>query len=319
VIQFLTLPETANNCNCFVACFYQTPNNLPQAVRWLVVYVIVYPVTFCSLMTTKFLVLRRYLYFARPKAVGVTVAHRWNQVDKVMRALVAVFAAGIVAGFCGNIAAAMSLIQAAGSFDSASSVKNVSLARYEAAEALASSARAASVFFGFEAVFLPLIVMAVSIVGFFSIRRIYSTVGTAQQSMKLISPETHAIQHKESVNEVVSTGRRLRRHIFITSGFVFVSFLLRAVFTTMGAIASALADATSQSPDEMSINRCDTRFNVSSHVLMYLIYSPELFYGIALISQPITLLVVLWGMTSGHALEIMKSKHQDRVGQGVSP
>jgi hypothetical protein len=105
-------------------------------VRWLVVYVIVYPITFCSLITTKLLVLRRYLYFARPKAVGV--AHRWNQVDKLMRALIAVFATGIVAGFCGNIAAAMSLIQAAISFDSASSVKNVSLARFEAAEALAA-------------------------------------------------------------------------------------------------------------------------------------------------------------------------------------
>lgn len=282
------------------------------------VYVIIYPVTFCSLITTKLLVLRRYLYFARPKAVGV--AHRWNQVDKLMRALIAVFATGIVAGFCGNIAAAMSLIQAASSFDSASSVKNVSLARFEAAEALAASARAASVFFGFEAVLLPLIVMALSVVGFFSIRRIYSTVGSAQQSVKLISPETHAIQHKESVNEVVSTGRQLQRHILVTSGFVFVSFLMRAVCSTMGAIASALADANSRSPDEMSVNRCDTRFNVSSHVLMYLIYSPELFYGIALISQPITLLVVLWGMTSGRALEIMRgSKHQGRVGQDLSP
>jgi hypothetical protein len=239
------------------------------------------------------------LYFARPKAVGV--AHRWNQVDKLMRALIAVFATGIVAGFCGNIAAAMSLIQAASSFDSASSIKNVSLARFEAAEALAASARAASVFFGFEAVLLPLIVMALSVVGFFSIRRIYSTVGSAQQSVKLISPETHAIQHKESVNEVVSTGRQLQRHILVTSGFVFVSFLMRAVCSTMVAIASALADANSRSPDEMSVNRCDTRFNVSSHVLMYLIYSPELFYGIALISQPITLLVVLWGMTSARS------------------
>jgi hypothetical protein len=288
-----------------------------QAVRWLVVYVIVYPIAFCSLVTTKLLLVRRYVYFARPKAVGV--AHRWNHVDKLVRALVAVFAAGIVAGFCGNIAAAMSLIQAAGFFDSASSDKNVSLARFEAAEALASSARAASVFFGFEAVLLPLIVMALSAVGFFSIRRIYSTVGSAQQSMNLISPDTHAIHHKESVNEVVSMGRQLRRHILITSGFVFVSFLLRAVYSALGAIASSLADANSQSPDEMSVNRCDTRFNVSSHVLMYLVYSPELFFAIALISQPITLLVVLWGMTSGRALEIMRSKHQGRVGQDVSP
>jgi hypothetical protein len=43
----------------------------------------------------------------------------------------------------------------------------------------------------------------------------------------------------------------------------------------------------------------------------WLAYTPEFFYVVVFVSEPVALLVALWGMTSGRTLSIMRSASAD--------
>jgi hypothetical protein len=51
-------------------------------------------------------------------------------------------------------------------------------------------------------------------------------------------------------------------------------------------------------------------------MLTWNFYTPSFYFAVALMSQPAALLVVLWGMTSGQMLAIMKAA---RVNSFVEP
>ncbi len=107
-----------------------------------------------------------------------------------------------------------------------------------------------------------------------------------------------------------AAGRQLRRQIVGTAAFVFVTFLLRAVFSTMNALANAL-----QSPPVVGCaNSCDPScYNVWEIIAYWLYYTPEFQLSVVLISSPLALLVALWGMTSKRALRQMKSSREQMV------
>ena len=102
--------------------------------------------------------------------------------------------------------------------------------------------------------------------------------------------------------------RRLRRwQIVGTAGFVFVTFLLRAVYSTMRAVAEGLQDDDASCPS--GINQCDAScYNVYTLMQRWLDYTPEFQQSVELISSPLTLLVALWGMTSKRALQAMRRR-----------
>jgi len=105
-----------------------------------------------------------------------------------------------------------------------------------------------------------------------------------------------------------AAGRQLRRQIVGTAAFVFVTFLLRAVFSTMNALASALQN------DGASCAICDPSCNnVWTLIQYWLELTPEFQLSVVLISSPLALLVALWGMTSKRALQQMKSSREQMV------
>jgi len=111
-------------------------------------------------------------------------------------------------------------------------------------------------------------------------------------------------------------GRQLWRQIVGTAGFVFVTFLLRAVYSTMHAVANELQDGAASCP---SRNPCDAScYNTYGLMVTWLIYAPEFQLSVELISSPLTLLVALWGMTSKHTLRLMQSRRREMNTMQVS-
>ena len=88
-----------------------------------------------------------------------------------------------------------------------------------------------------------------------------------------------------------------------TAAFVFVTFLLRAVFSTMNALSNAL-----QIEVAICHNTCDPACNNVWWVFhFWLEFTPEFQLIVVLISSPLALLVALWGMTDKRTLQLMRS------------
>ena len=88
-----------------------------------------------------------------------------------------------------------------------------------------------------------------------------------------------------------------------TAAFVFVTFLLRAVFSTMNALSSALQNDGAACPTLCGIP-CN---NVWSLMQNWLENTPEFQLTVVLISSPLALIVALWGMTDKRTLQHMRS------------
>ena len=110
----------------------------------------------------------------------------------------------------------------------------------------------------------------------------------------------------EMTNAAAASGMHLRRQIVGTVAFVFVTFLLRAVFSTMFALANELQNEGA----ECHTNACSSCYNVYRLMQLWLIYTPEFQQMVELISSPLALLVALWGMTSDRTLQQMQLNQQ---------
>jgi hypothetical protein len=88
-----------------------------------------------------------------------------------------------------------------------------------------------------------------------------------------------------------------------TAAFVFVAFLLRAVFSTMSALANAL-----QNNDADCLTNCGIPCNnVWALIQLWLEFTPEFQLTVVLISSPLAPLVALWGMTDKRTLQHMRA------------
>ena len=95
-----------------------------------------------------------------------------------------------------------------------------------------------------------------------------------------------------------------------TSAFVFVTFLLRAVYSTMFALANELQNHGNR-VNCPSNNPCDAScFNVYRLMQVWLFYTPEFQLIVVLISSPLAMIVALWGMTSDRMLQRMQSNRR---------
>ena len=118
--------------------------------------------------------------------------------------------------------------------------------------------------------------------------------------------------------------RSLRLQIASTVAVVFVSFMLRSVFSAANAItgfAPINASYTSNITCVRALFLCIRAFtqrhsaavdicNASCQpegviINVWMFYTPELQFAVVFLSSPVTLLVALWGMTSSQARTLL--------------
>jgi hypothetical protein len=290
--------------------------------------VLTYPFTLCSLVLTKLLVLNRLAEFAKLK------------VAIFGRALIALILLGNAVGFCGNIALVVYASRAITVLDDLSATGNVthsgtdcspreSIAKFKAQATLFS--RAASVHYALETLMLLVVVIAFVFVGTSSARRIRAAMNmrklTQANSMTTLnvdvsSPARQSLTRKSSFNRSMSvsvsddrastSASQLQRQIVGTCSVVFVAFVLRASYTIAFGLASGLQNHGDLcSVDDIS-SRCRICDNVYALMQVTMMHTPEILFAITLIAQPLALIVVLWGMTSGQTLDVMRTAEAER-------
>jgi hypothetical protein len=246
---------------------------------------------FLCLSVAKLLVLHRMADFAVAKGDGMS-----RRLAVGGRVVMAVVVAGTVAGLCGNVAAAVyskeagDLNMAASAAYAANNTNAGVMFNNLAAQKTSVAAEVGSVQSFCEVAVLLIIILAFAVVGIACARRVSSALRNTN--------DAHG-----------AAGRQLQRQIVGTTAFVFVTFLLRAVFSTMNALANALQNDAAD-----CANDCDPSCsNVWELIQSWLQCTPEFQLSVVLISSPLALLVALWGMTSKRALQHMKSSRGQMV------
>ena len=154
-----------------------------------------------------------------------------------------------------------------------------------------------------ELAVLLLIIVAFAVVGAACARRISSE----QQ-------HHDALVNAADAAAAAPAWRQLRLRIVGTAAFVFVTFLLRAVYSTIYALANELQnEGNALNCPQASSNYCDAScWNVYRLMQLWLFYTPEFQLIVVLISSPMALLVALWGMTTDRALQQMQSNRRQK-------
>ena len=264
-----------------------------QSPRWVAAFVVTYAMEFLCLSAAKLMVLDRMMEFAMRKGEGV-----WRRWVVGGRAVMAAVVAGNAVGLGGNIAAAVYFQRSGESFSAASAA----FAANNTADAnnfvnlgvqqnqLAGSTQSLQSFC--EVAVLLLIIVAFAVVGAACTRRINSALLDTN-----FAPAAAA-------------GKQLRLRIVGTAAFVFVTFLLRAVYSTMFALGNKLQNAGNYVNCPGS-NQCDAScYNVYTLMQTWLLYTPEFQLMVVMISSPLALLVALLGMTTDRALRQMQSNRR---------
>ncbi len=295
-----------------------------QAVRWLIAYGITYPFTFAFLCCAKLLVFNRLLEFSK---------HSSSRLALFARILGGVIVVGSLLGLCGNIAAAVFFFRSAEIRESNSS--DAVEANNEAESEMSQGIRLASIQFGSETIMLLLIVIAISVVGVAAVRRVRVTMDSVErtemrQSMmgiQCVTRGTDARQRAFTSNQSASDGRQLQRQISVTCFMIFISFLMRAVYLNMFTISTALRNNPNDCPKNLSrcsdldpndcpknLSRCSDLncHNDFYYITLWFLHSPSIYFSMVLISQPVSLLVALWGMTSGRTLQVMRARELEQ-------
>ncbi len=261
---------------------------------WLAVSYVIYAIDFLCLSAARLMVLDRMSDFAAGQ--DEVTRKRWAAGGRMVMAVVVM---GNAVGLAANVAAAVHAQRAADAASRASALlaANSTQAALENQRSsnteieLAVSIAAVQSFC--EVAVLLLIVAAFIVVG---------VVCTRFVSSRLLAVD------KESAS--AAAGRELRRQMVVTTAVVFVAFVVRSVQSTMFAIARQLQDISRRCPGVTGF--CDPScHNEFTHMLVWMLRTPEFQVTVVLVSSPLTLLVALWGMTSRLTLQVMKSKEQD--------
>jgi hypothetical protein len=262
---------------------------LAGAFRWRAAFLVTYAVEFLCLSAAKLMVLDRMSVFAAPEGTGMR--RRWAAAGRFVMAAVVL---GNAAGLAANAAAAVHYHKAAAAYIEASAyfAPNITSSfRQLGFEEIVLAGSIASVQSFCEVAVLLLILVSFVAVGVLSARRV---------SARLVDVD--------AASAAAATGRALRRQMLGTTSFVFVTFLVRSVFSTMYAVVYQLRDDNGKCGP-----LCDSCHNEYTHIAEWMLYTPEFQLIIELTSSPLALLVALWGMTSKATLQLMKSSGQESV------
>ncbi len=273
-----------------------------------------YPAALGCLIVSKLLVLYRMKDFAESQAL------RWIQYGRI---LVVIIAACSVAGMVGNVMAGVSFMKASVLYAEYAN-DNVTATYNSALQARFDGIQRSAVNLVCELLMLFFTIVAFLVVGFFSSREIAEAMLMLQSSNARM---TNTDSLKEVQKQVVGSARHLRRRVIFTAGFMFISFLLRMVYTLMFSVANGLSN--SDLICEGFTDRCSSCYNQFTHMQIWMLYNPgnlhhpplsslprltpsaEFQFAIIIIAQNIALLVAIWGITSGNIMTLMQSKGQD--------
>jgi len=268
-----------------------------QLESWFAAFGVTYAIEFMCLSLAKLMVLDRMADFAAFKLGGLS--RRWTVAGRVV---VAAIIAGNVVGLGGSIAAAVYFQRTSNYYSAASAAYAAnntadglnfhSLAKKELELALPIQSLQECC----EAAVLLLIVVAFAVVGAACARRIRSALLQATDAA------------------AASLGRQLQWQIVGTAAFVFVTFLLRAVYAIMIALVNQLMFVGRRSSTCAINSGCDMEcHNVYRLMQLWLLFTPQFPLTVMLISSPLSLLVALWGMTSDRTLQLMRSNRRQMV------
>ena len=266
-----------------------------QAAYWSAAFYVTYAIEFLCLSVAKLLVLHRMADFAVPKSDGLS--RRLAVGGRVVMAAVVV---GNVVGLCGNVAAAVlhkqagDLNNAAATAFAANSTEAAKAFVVQAAQKNTVASDTASVQQFCEVAVLLLIIVAFAVIGPACARRLSS-----EQQRHDDNPFVDAAYAAAAA----PAWMKVRRQILGTAAFVFVTFLLRAVFSTMNALSNALQNYGAACPTDCDIP-CN---NVWALIAFWLEFTPEFQLTVVLISSPLSLLFALWGMTDKRTLQHMRA------------
>jgi hypothetical protein len=261
---------------------------------WFAVFAVMYAIEFMCLSAARLMVLDRMSDFAAGQ--DEVARKRWAAGGRMVMAIVVL---GNAVGLAANAAAAVHAQRAAEAASTASALfaanstqlasESFSLSRTEAALGISISAVQS-----FCEVAVLLLVVAAFVVAGVACARI---VRSRLRAVDVESASAAAV-------------RELRRQIVVTTAVVFVAFVVRSVQSTMFAVARQLQDTARMCPGVTG--PCDPScHNVFTLIWRWATFTPEFQVTIVLVSSPLTLLVVLWGMTSRQTLQAMKSKEQE--------
>jgi hypothetical protein len=273
----------------------QLLSSFARSYSWGAVFQVMYAIEFMCLSAAKLMVLDRMSDFAAGQ--DEVTRKRWAAGGRMVMAVVVL---GNAVGLAANVAAAVhgqSAADASGTAAAllaANSTQNVQEYSSFIRTEVQLSISIASVQQFCEVAVLLLIVAACVTTGVVCARRISSVLlGVNDASAPAV------------------VGKELKRRMVGTTAFVFVTFVVRSVQSTMSAVARQLQDSGRRCPGGQT-SFCDPSCNNEfTHMQHWMSYTPEFQTIIVLISSPLALLVALWGMTPRLTLQRMQQSKQE--------
>lgn len=276
-----------------------------ESRRFAAAHFALFPLELFFVVTTQLILLSRMQHFVLAK---VRQPQRWMQARRYLLAIITFLN---VLGICGNFAASFYYYQAAAlSSDaaraySANSTLLGDVLRADANQKHSLAGSVASIQRFSEVCSLLVIILVFLIAGFFGVRAIIAALRLlldAGQKLDSITGEL-GDQARDLVQSASAQGRALHLKVTATTAYVFLSLLLRAVFTMLYAVAQALQN----NGDACASSWCDPCKNVHSNIHGWILYTPSFQNMCMLVASPIAMLVGLWGMSNVRAMEDMSA------------
>jgi hypothetical protein len=280
---------------------------LAHSYSWFPAFLVMYAVEFLCMCAANLMVLDRLSVFVALQDAGLP---KWWATAG--RAVMAAVVLGNAVGLAANAAAAVHYHRAAQAYSAASAfyasnstdgaLYSVSLSNQQ--RQLAGSILSVQSFS--EVAVLLLIIVAFAVIGALSMRQLSASMAKFDETAQLVSAGSVL---RSQMSKATAAASALRPQILGTTGFIFVTFFLRSVLSTIYAVANQLRRVDSTCPGKAS--RCDAScYNVYTHITQWMNFTPEFQVLIVLVSSPVAQLVALWGMTSKATLLLMKSSTQ---------
>jgi hypothetical protein len=265
-----------------------------QALRTLIAFCFFYPLSFAGYNVAAMLALDRLMIFSKLK--GPPAKSFWGL---WLRVVITVVIIGAGVSVSCNIAASVFFVRAANIFDDIWYAKANATRRFEATEQNLNASRASAFMFAYEALLLPAIIASFLAVGVAGSRRIRLAMQPAGENTPAIKRLPASI-----VSQPCEPPERIMRQLAGTCAVIFLSLCARAAPAVMYAVAAGLQNSNVACGNYT--NRCSECYNTYTHMFVWIMYNPSIYFAVLLASQPFALLVALWGMTSQQTLDLMK-------------
>jgi hypothetical protein len=280
-------------------------------------WIIVYATELFFVSTVKLLVLFRTMELSVPQ--GEAVPHHW---ERALRMVMKAVAGLNIVGLSASIAAAVYGIRSASFYSSAAAAYATNSSDC-ADDCILHGDQIAQISFSAgalqavcEVLVLLLIILAFAVAGSafvryaaVKLRDLESAARGDALAIRRVDPHTAIRSEQESMAAAASTviaGSRMRLQVTSTAAIVFVTFLLRAVYSTMFGVANAFQNTGADCGIE-SASICNAEcYNVYALIQKWMVFTPEFQLMVVLISSPLALLVALWGMTNDAVFKAMR-------------